>query len=80
MTAILFAVMLLFTSCATAEPPSNAVLPCTGYDAALLAAHLERLGTPEYDVSRLLGASMPHYAPMMRYGADNEMRTKIRMG
>ena len=57
---------------AAADPPSNALLPCPNYDAAMLDAHMRDtapMALPD-DLSGLLGATMPHYAPMMKLGVS----------
>ncbi len=64
----------LLCSCGSREAESrdtsDAYLSCAQYDAAAVSEHLSQLELPGYDTSGLLGASMPHYVPMMQYGAN----------
>lgn len=67
--AALFLAAMFFplAACAVPAEQSNAVLPCPNYDAALVSAQLAA-ASPLDGAENLLGATMPHYAPMMKLG------------
>ena len=78
LTAILLSV--LFSACAAPAPPASLTavsshtaqqdyLPCSEYDGIFVSEQLSRNAEASSDTDgNLLGATMPHYAPMMYLG------------
>lgn len=63
----LAALLFLLTACSAPAAQSNAVLPCPNYNAGIVSSLLASV-VPMEGAENLLGATMPHYAPMMKLG------------